>query len=74
MELVVGLDAGGTSTRALVLDLDGARLGQGVAGGANPNSHPPSVAAAHIGEALAAALDGLAEELPVLGAVNDDEG
>lgn len=59
MDLVVGLDAGGTSTRALVLDLEGARLGQGVAGGANPNSHPPSVAAAHIGEALAEALDGL---------------
>ncbi|KOV83714.1 N-acetylglucosamine kinase [Nocardia sp. NRRL S-836] len=59
MDLVVGLDAGGTSTRALVLDLDGTRLGQGLAGGANPNSHPPSVAAAHIGEALAEALDGL---------------
>ncbi|WP_394614229.1 N-acetylglucosamine kinase [Lentzea sp. JNUCC 0626] len=59
MDLVVGLDAGGTSTRALVLDLDGARLGQGLAGGANPNSHPPSVAAAHIGEALTEALDGL---------------
>lgn len=59
MDLVVGLDAGGTSTRALVLDLDGARLGQGLAGGANPNSHPPAVAAAHIGEALAEALDGL---------------
>ena len=59
MDLVVGLDAGGTSTRALVLDLDGARLGQGLAGGANPNSHPPTVAATHIGEALAEALDGL---------------
>ncbi|MET9230885.1 BadF/BadG/BcrA/BcrD ATPase family protein [Lentzea sp. NPDC003310] len=59
MDLVVGLDAGGTSTRALVLGLDGARLGQGLAGGANPNSHPPAVAAAHIGEALTEALDGL---------------
>lgn len=59
MDLVVGLDAGGTSTRALVLDLDGARRGLGLAGGANPNSHPPTVAAAHIGEALAEALDGL---------------
>lgn len=59
MDLVVGLDAGGTSTRALVLDLDGARLGQGLAGGANPNSHPPDVAAAHIAEALTEALDGL---------------
>ncbi|MGZ3141146.1 N-acetylglucosamine kinase [Lentzea chajnantorensis] len=59
MDLVVGLDAGGTSTRAVVLDLGGARLGQGLAGGANPNSHPPALAAAHIGEALKEALDGL---------------
>ncbi|CAL9650840.1 hypothetical protein SUDANB95_06581 [Actinosynnema sp. ALI-1.44] len=59
MGFVVGLDAGGTSTRALVLDLDGTRLGAGVAGGANPNSHPPELAAAHIAQALVAALDGL---------------
>lgn len=59
MGLVVGLDAGGTSTRTLVLDLDGTRLGTGVAGGANPNSHPPERAAAHIRQALTAALDGL---------------
>lgn len=59
MGFVVGLDAGGTSTRALVLDLDGSRLGAGVAGGANPNSHPPEVAAAHVRQALTAALDGL---------------
>ncbi|MEV0680878.1 BadF/BadG/BcrA/BcrD ATPase family protein [Actinosynnema sp. NPDC050436] len=59
MGFVVGLDAGGTSTRALVLDLDGTRLGAGVAGGANPNSHPPELAAAHVTQALSAALDGL---------------
>jgi len=59
MGFVVGLDAGGTSTRALVLDLDGTRLGAGVAGGANPNSHPPEEAAAHICQALVVALDGL---------------
>ncbi|ONI81775.1 ATPase [Saccharothrix sp. ALI-22-I] len=59
MGFVVGLDAGGTSTRALVLDLDGTRLGAGVAGGANPNSHPPAQAATHIRQALTAALDGL---------------
>ncbi|WP_433267710.1 N-acetylglucosamine kinase [Actinosynnema sp. CS-041913] len=59
MGFVVGLDAGGTSTRALVLDLDGTRLGAGVAGGANPNSHPPEEAADHIAQALAAALEGL---------------
>ncbi|WP_158848292.1 N-acetylglucosamine kinase [Saccharothrix deserti] len=59
MGFVVGLDAGGTSTRALVLDLDGTRLGAGVAGGANPNSHSPEQAAAHVRQALTAALDGL---------------
>ncbi|WP_367133026.1 N-acetylglucosamine kinase [Saccharothrix sp. HUAS TT1] len=59
MGFVVGLDAGGTSTRALVLDLDGTRLGTGVAGGANPNSHPPELAAGHVRQALTAALDGL---------------
>jgi glucosamine kinase len=59
MGFVVGLDAGGTSTRALVLDLDGTRLGTGVAGGANPNSHPPELAAAHVRQALTAALEGL---------------
>lgn len=59
MSFVVGLDAGGTSTRALVLDLDGTRLGAGVAGGANPNSLPPALAATHVRQALTAALDGL---------------
>ncbi|WNV81940.1 BadF/BadG/BcrA/BcrD ATPase family protein [Umezawaea sp. Da 62-37] len=59
MGFVVGLDAGGTATRAVVLDLDGTRLGAGVAGGANPNSHPPSRAASQIGDALRAALEGL---------------
>jgi glucosamine kinase len=59
MGFVVGLDAGGTSTRAVVLDLDGTRLGAGVAGGANPNSHPPARAATQIGDALRAALEGL---------------
>lgn len=42
-----------------MLDLDGTRLGTGVAGGANPNSHPPERAAAQIGDALHEALDGL---------------
>jgi N-acetylglucosamine kinase-like BadF-type ATPase len=58
-DCVVGVDAGGTSTRALVAGLDGVRLGTGRAGGANPNSHPPQRAAAQIAEALRAALDGI---------------
>jgi glucosamine kinase len=59
---VVGLDAGGTSTRALVTALDGTRLGTGTAGGANPNSHPPARAAEQIAVALRGALAGLDAE------------
>ncbi|MEV6604261.1 BadF/BadG/BcrA/BcrD ATPase family protein [Kutzneria sp. NPDC051319] len=53
---LVGVDAGGTTTRALVADLTGARVGTGRAGGANPNSHPPEVAAEQVAAAIAAAL------------------
>jgi glucosamine kinase len=54
--LVVGVDIGGTSTRAHVMRLSGALVGRGKAGGANPNSHPPDVAAKRVGEAVAEAL------------------
>jgi len=54
--VVVGVDIGGTSTRAFVLGLDGVPRGRGKAGGANPNSHPPDVAAKRVGEAVAEAL------------------
>ncbi|QFZ16417.1 N-acetylglucosamine kinase [Saccharothrix syringae] len=70
MGFVVGLDGGGTSTRAVVLDLAGERVGAGVTGGANPNSHPPAVAAGNVREALVAALAGVdpaAVEAGVLG-------
>jgi glucosamine kinase len=53
---VVGVDIGGTSTRALAISLDGSRIGRGESGGANPNSHPPEVAAARVAEAVAAAF------------------
>jgi N-acetylglucosamine kinase-like BadF-type ATPase len=53
---VVGVDVGGTSTRALVMSLDGTVLGRGAAGGANPNSHPPPLAAGRVAEAVAAAF------------------
>ncbi|RSM81837.1 N-acetylglucosamine kinase [Amycolatopsis sp. WAC 01375] len=59
MTHVVGVDAGGTSTRAIAVDASGAVLGTGRAGGANPNSHPPSEAAARIASAIAGALGGL---------------
>lgn len=56
---MIGVDGGGTSTRALVMALDGTRLGTGYAGGANPNAHPPADAAAHLDMAVRDALTGL---------------
>ncbi|MFE9959066.1 N-acetylglucosamine kinase [Micromonospora sp. NPDC005299] len=53
---VVGLDVGGTSTRATALSLDGVRLGVGRAGGGNPTSHGADRAAAELLAALRAAL------------------
>lgn len=55
-ELALGLDVGGTSSRALVRDREGAVLGRGEAGGGNPNSHPPEQAAREVERAAAAAL------------------
>lgn len=55
--LVVGVDAGGTTTRALVTTLTGERLGEARSGGANPNTHGPEVAAERLTEAIGSALD-----------------
>ncbi|MFI7117073.1 N-acetylglucosamine kinase [Amycolatopsis sp. NPDC049868] len=59
MSHVIGVDAGGTSTRAIAVDASGAVLGTGRAGGANPNSHPPHTAASRIANAITGALGGL---------------
>lgn len=59
MSFVVGVDAGGTSTRALAVAADGTVLGIGRSGGANPNSHPPAEATGHLAEAIGACLSGL---------------
>ncbi|MTD58646.1 N-acetylglucosamine kinase [Amycolatopsis pithecellobii] len=56
MRFVVGVDAGGTSTRAVAVAADGTVLGTGRSGGANPNSHPPAEAAAHLVEAISTCL------------------
>jgi N-acetylglucosamine kinase-like BadF-type ATPase len=56
VKFVIGVDAGGTSTRAAVVGMDGAVLGRGTAGGANPNSHPPKDAAARIADAIETAI------------------
>ncbi|NIH86874.1 N-acetylglucosamine kinase [Amycolatopsis granulosa] len=52
MKFVLGVDAGGTSTRALAVAADGTVLGTGRAGGANPNSHPPAEAVANLAAAI----------------------
>ena len=55
---VVGVDVGGTSTRALAVHLDGTPVGRGASGGGNPNSHPPDLAAKRVAEAVREALGG----------------
>lgn len=54
---VLGLDIGGTWTRALVVSVpDGVRLGGARRAGANPTTHGVDAAAAHIGAAVDEAL------------------
>lgn len=57
--LLLGVDIGGTSVRAQVSDLAGARLGAGRAGGGNPNAVGMDTAVANIRTALEAALHGV---------------
>ena len=52
----LGIDAGGTSTRAVVLDPDGRCLGHGRSGSGNPISAGPAVAAASMRAAVEQAL------------------
>lgn len=55
--LLLAIDAGGTSTRAMVLTPDGTGLGVGVAGSGNPVSAGPDRAGAAIREAVRTALE-----------------
>ncbi|GAA2210173.1 BadF/BadG/BcrA/BcrD ATPase family protein [Nonomuraea monospora] len=54
--LVIGVDAGATSTRVAVHALDGTRVGYARAGAGNPTAHGLRKASAAVGEALSAAL------------------
>ena len=54
--LLIGLDAGGTSTRALLTDAAGRCLGYGVGGRGNPVSAGPDLAADGVLEAIRGAL------------------
>ncbi|MGK5441523.1 N-acetylglucosamine kinase [Micromonospora sp. URMC 105] len=57
--VVVGLDVGGTSTRAAAFTLAGERLGTGRGGGGNPTSHGAERAAGELLTALTGALTGV---------------
>ena len=65
--MVVGVDAGGTKTRAICLSVDGRVRGSGVAGPANHVTGPLGQARRSIGEAIACAtaFAGLGRPLPV---------
>ncbi|GAB1646360.1 N-acetylglucosamine kinase [Krasilnikovia sp. MM14-A1259] len=54
--LVLGLDVGGTWTRALLATTAGRRIGVGRAAGANPSAYGVTVAAQRIASAVGAAL------------------
>ncbi|MEU4164179.1 BadF/BadG/BcrA/BcrD ATPase family protein [Actinoplanes sp. NPDC026670] len=58
MKLVVGVDAGGTCSRAVVATVDGEIVGRGLAGPGNPLSHGPSQAAEQVRAAVQQALGG----------------
>ncbi len=55
--LCLAIDAGGTSTRALLIAADGDCVGYGRAGGGNPVSWGPEAAARSVTSAVAAALE-----------------
>lgn len=56
MPLILAVDAGGTSTRAVVIDSSGRTLGYGRAGGGNPVSSGPGEAAESLETAVRGAL------------------
>jgi N-acetylglucosamine kinase-like BadF-type ATPase len=58
MRLALGLDMGGTATRAVLAAETVAVLGPGAAGPGNPFAHPPEQAAGALREAARAALGG----------------
>ncbi|RBQ14469.1 ATPase [Spongiactinospora rosea] len=60
--VVLGLDVGGSNTRAVAAALDGSRLARGVAGPGNPSAHGVSVACAAMAAAAGEALDAYARE------------
>jgi glucosamine kinase len=54
--LVLGLDIGGSATRAVLVTTEGVRVAAGRAAGANPTAHEPRTVAEHLTAALRQAL------------------
>jgi glucosamine kinase len=69
MKLVLGVDAGGTASRALVTTAGGTRVGYGRAGAGNPVVVTPEVACANVAEAITAALSNVEHKGCVAAAV-----
>ena len=65
-EVLVGIDAGGTTTRALVTTLDGEVLGIGQRGGGNPEHNEMAAAKRNVRGAVADALDAANRERGVV--------
>jgi glucosamine kinase len=63
MKILLAVDAGGTSTRAVALRTDGTCVGYGVAGSGNPISSGVEHAARQVVTAVGAALDRAARDL-----------
>lgn len=59
MKFAIGLDLGGTSTRALVVDGHGRRVAEGRSGGGNPVSHGTEQAVSAMIDAAGQALHGI---------------
>ena len=64
MSVFIGVDGGGTSTRAVVVDREGHELGRAVAGGAVATSHDPSAAARAVSRAVRDAAEVAGVQLP----------
>ncbi len=58
-QFYIGIDSGGTTTRAMLADRAGRVLGVGYAGSANRNHHPPDLLRQNLCDALCAAKRGL---------------
>ncbi|WP_165368241.1 N-acetylglucosamine kinase [Phytoactinopolyspora endophytica] len=73
--LVLGLDIGGTSTRALIAGIDGVHVATGRGPGANITSHSPDAAlkaiSSALGEAVAAVDDPARIQRAVVGTAGD---